>query len=201
MRKRTGILICAILLLMSCYGALAQSSCLPGDCGIDESTIEEHRWPNVRPLEVDENLIGDRDYRQIEGAFSIHTAPNGEVSENHAAGYTFVTVVEQQGEWTRIGENQWVRSDLLSESVTPSRFAGALLPAGDDALPFTVAWTLRHLRGAKTPGGPEAPDNPFRYRYTRVYIYDTVTVDGYDWYQIGVTPMGAPIQGRQDIAG
>lgn len=174
-----------MLVLLSCASALAQTSCLPGGCGIDDSTIEQHRWPNVRPLEIDESLIGDRDYRQIEGPFSIHSSPNSEASESYAAGYTFVTVVEQQGEWTRIGEEQWVRSELLSESVAPSRFAGLLLPT-PDALPFTVAWTLQHLRGAKTPGGAEAPDNPFRYRYTRVYIYDTVNVNGYDWYQIGV---------------
>lgn len=186
MRNLTAILICAALLLLSSFGALAQSACLPAACGIDDNTIAAHRWPNVRPLEIDEALLGDRDYRQIEGPFAIHTAPDSEASETFGAGYTFVTVVEEHDDWTLIGENQWVRSELLSERVSPSRFAGALLPAGEGALPFTVAWTLRHLRGAKTPGEPEAPDNPFRYRYTRVYIYDTVTVDGYDWYQIGV---------------
>jgi len=185
MRNHIGILICVTFLLLSFGGALAQTTCPPSGCGIDASTIEAHRWPNVRPLEIDEDIIGDRDYRQIVGSFAIHTAPNSEASVTYGSGYTFVTVVEQQGEWTRIGDNEWVRSDLLSESVSPSRFTGVQLPAGDDALPFTVAWTLQHLRGAKTPGGAEAPDNPFRYRYTRVYIYDTVTVDGYDWYQIG----------------
>ncbi len=185
MRIHTGILIGAVLLLLA-SSSLAQSACPPQGCGIDKSVIEAHRWPNVRPLEIKEDLIRDRDYRRIEGAFAIHTSPNSEDSEAFGSGFTFVTVVEQQGDWTRIGENQWVRSELLSESVSPSRFAGALLPTAEDALPFTVAWTLRHLRGAKTPGGAEAADNPFRYRYTQVYIYDTVKVDGYDWYQIGV---------------
>ena len=32
---------------------------------------------------------------------------------------------------------------------------------------------------------PEAADNPFLYRYTRVYIYAAVEVNGYYWYQIG----------------
>ena len=70
--------------------------------------------------------------------------------------------------------------------MSPSRFAGALLPTAEDALPFTVAWTLRHFARRQNTGGAEAADNPFRYRYTQVYIYDTVKVDGYDWYQIGV---------------
>ena len=43
-----------------------------------------------------------------------------------------------------------VRSDRLSDSVNPSRFAGVMLPTMD-ALPYTVAWTLTHLRGALTP--------------------------------------------------
>ena len=186
MPKPSRTLTCILLVCWICSSALAQSTCLPGGCGISQSTIESHRWPNVRPLAINEDLLGDRDYRQVSGAFAIHTAPNSEESEVFGTGYTFVTVLEQQGEWTRIGDNQWLQSDRLSESVSPSRFAGVLLPAGDDALPFTVAWTLRHLRGAKSPGGAEAPDNPFRYRYTLVYIYDTVTIDGYDWYQIGV---------------
>ncbi len=185
MRNQKRFLIGAILLLLFCSSALAQSACPPSGCGINASTIEAHRWPNVRPLEIDEDILGDRDYRQIEGSFAIHSAPNSEESEQFATGYTFVTVIEQQGDWTRIGDNEWVRSDLLSESVSPSRFTGVQLPTADDALPFTVAWTLQHLRGAKIPGGAQAPDNPFRYRYTRFYIYETVTVDGYDWYQIG----------------
>ncbi|MCY3833181.1 MAG: L,D-transpeptidase [Chloroflexi bacterium] len=148
------------------------------------SAIEANRWPNVRPLPIDEALLYDRDYRQIEAAFTMHSAPDSADSQSFGAGYTFVTVQETSGEWTRIGDDQWVRSDILSETITPSRFAGAMLPAAGE-LPYTVAWTLWHLRGSKTPGGPEAADNPFLYRYTRVYIYASVQVGGYNWYQIG----------------
>lgn len=173
-----------LTLMFSGVTAFAQTTCLPDNCGVSASAIEEFRWPNVRPLQVDSELLGDRDYRKIEGEFSIHTAPDSEESEPYGSGYTFVTVVEQHGDWTKIGDNQWVRSDILSDSVSPSRFAGVMLPTLD-ALPYTVAWTLTHLRGAGTPGGPESVENPFRYRYTRVYIYATVAVDGYNWYQIG----------------
>ncbi len=176
--------VLALLLMFSAAAADAQTSCLPDACGISASEIERHRWPNVRLLELDEDLLGDRDYRKIEGEFAIHSAPDSPDSETFGSGFTFVTVESQQGDWTKIGENQWLRSDLLSEPVSPSRFRGVLLPTLD-GLPYTVAWTLRHLRGAKMPGGPESAENPFYYRYTRVYIYATVLLDGYSWYQIG----------------
>lgn len=183
MRFFARVTAVAIFALAHALGS-AQTICSPAGCGLTASAIEANRWPNVQPLRIDDDLLNDRDYRQIEGTFSVHTAPNSLESETYEPGFTFVTVHEQSGQWSRIGENQWVNSEILSDTITPSRFAGALLPA-EGALPYPVAWTLWHLRGSKTPGGPEAPDNPFLYRYTRVYIYATVEVDGYYWYQIG----------------
>ena len=183
MRISLSILLTAIFALAG-VPALAQTTCLPDNCGLSVSTVEENRWPNVRPLQVDDDLLADRDYRKIDGEFTIFTAPGSDDGEQFDSGFTFVTVQEQHGEWTKIGEGQWVLSAVLSDPVSPSRFAGVMLPTLD-ALPYTVAWTLTHLRGAKTPGGPQSAENIFRYRYTRVNIFDTVKVDGYDWYQIG----------------
>ena len=179
-----GLLIIVILFALATPQALAQSLCSPDGCGASADAIAANRWPNVQPLQIDEELLYDRDYRQIEGPFSLHSSPNSLDSQTFGAGYTFVTVFEQSGEWSRVGENQWVKSEILSESVGPTRFAGVVLPL-EQELPYTVAWTLWHLRGSKSPGGPEAADNPFLYRYTRVYIYATVEVNGYSWYQIG----------------
>ena len=164
--------------------AAAQTTCLPHGCGAPGNTIDANPYPNVRSLPIDDALLGDRDYRRVNGAFAIHSAPNSPDAETFGDGYSFVTVMEERGDWARIGEAQWMRSANLGDSFTPSRFAGALLPL-DGNLPFTVAWTLTHLRGSKTPGGPDAADNRFLYRYSRVYIYATVMVDGYNWYQIG----------------
>ena len=177
-----GLLV--TLFVFASQAAYAQTTCPPEGCGLSAEVIQEDRWPKVRSLEVEEDILNDRDYRQIEGAFTVHSSPGGEVVQTLGAGYTFLTVYEIQGDWARVGDEQWVQTTILSEPVSPSRFAGALLPT-DEELPYTVAWTLTHLRGSKTPGGPEAPDNYFRYRYTRVYIFDTVAVDGYNWYQIG----------------
>ena len=179
-----GLLLSAAFLILANSPAAAQMACSPDGCGLSTGAIEANRWPNVQPLQVDDELLYDRDYRQIEGVFSVHASPNSPERETLGPGYTFVTVFEQNGDWARVGENQWVQSEILSDAITPSRFAGALLPL-EEALPYPIAWTLWHLRGSKTPGGPEAADNPFLYRYTRVYIYTTVEVDGYYWYQIG----------------
>lgn len=182
---RVLVALClATLLTALAPAAGAQSACSPEGCGLPASAIQAHRWPNVRPLPIDEEILNELEYRQIEGAFTLFSAPEGEAAQQFIEGYTFVSVQETSGDWARIGENQWVQAEILSEPIRPSRFAGALLPR-PEALPYTVAWTLTHLRGSKTPGGPEAGDNPFRYRYTRVYIYDTVEIDGYNWYQIG----------------
>ena len=178
------LLLMAALFTMTSHLSLAQSACPPDGCGLTANAIEVNRWPNVQPLPIDEALLADRDYRQIEGSFSVHTSPNSLESKAFGPGYTFLTVFEQSGDWSRVGENQWVKSDILSDTIAPSRFAGALLPV-DGKLPYPVAWTLWHLRGSKTPGGPEAADNAFVYRYTRVYIFATVEVNGYYWYQIG----------------
>lgn len=177
-------LFLAALILFSSLAALAQSTCPPEGCGVPASAVKENRWPEVRTLPIDDDVLNEREYRQIAGAFTIYSAPNGEASQNLSGGYTFVTVYEVHGDWAKVGDDQWVKLDILSEPVSPSRFSGALLPT-EGELPYTVAWTLTHLRGSKTPGGAEAADNLFRYRYTRVYIYDTVAVDGYNWYQIG----------------
>ena len=182
--RLTALLLLVTNLLMMSPLASAQTTCQPGSCGAPTSTIEANRWPNVRSLQIDDDVLFDRDYRQIEGPFTIHTAPDSAGTQVLGDGYTFVTVREISGEWARIGDDQWVRSEILSETVAPSRFTGALLPT-PEGLPYTVAWTLTHLRGSRTPGGPEAGDNPFLYRYTRVYIYATVDVAGFSWYQIG----------------
>lgn len=183
MRAIVSFFLTAIWMLTGTL-AFAQTTCRPDNCGVSADTVHANRWPNVRPLTVDDELIGDRDYRKIEGEFSIFAAPGSEESEQFGDGYTFVTVLEQHGEWAKIGENQWVLSAILGDPVSPSRFAGVMLPT-PEALPYTVAWALTHFRGAKTPGGPESAENYLRYRYTRVYIYATVEVDGYNWYQVG----------------
>ena len=80
---------------------------MSNNCGVAASVVEQHRYPNVRPLEIDDDLLGDRDYRKIEGAFAIHSAPGSDESEELGDGFTYLTVEAQQGEWSKVGENEW----------------------------------------------------------------------------------------------
>jgi len=171
-----------IFAFISTHFISAQSTCVP-NCGVPASAIEAYPEPNVFPLQINEEILYDRSYRNIVDSLVIYDAPNGNIIEDLGTGYNFLTVIEEANGWARIADGKWVKSDILGEPTLPSRFAGVELP--EEPLPYTMAWTLRHLRGSKTPGTDADPNNPYLYRYTRVSIYTTVEIDGYNWYQIG----------------
>ncbi len=177
MRLMKFYLSIIILIFTTSSLAIAQSNGLPA------SDIEAYPTPNVFPVQIDETILYDRSYRTIVDALIVYDAPNGNLIENLGTGYNYLTVFEEANGWARIGDGKWVQSSILSEPTLPSRFAGVTLP--DEPLPYTMAWTLKHLRASKTPGGEAADDNPYLYRYTRVSLYTSVEVDGYLWYQIG----------------
>ena len=83
--------------------AAAQTTCLPHGCGAPGNTIDANPYPNVRSLPIDDALLGDRDYRRVNGPYAIHSAPNSPDAETFGDGYSFVTVME--GAW-RLGENR-----------------------------------------------------------------------------------------------
>jgi len=153
--------------------------------GVSEAEILEYPEPNVTPLIAEDSLLYDRYYRVVTGNFSVFDNPNGEHIETLGSGFNYVTLSEpSQNGWSRIAPDRWLQDTELSEDVQISKFAGVLLPA--EGLPYTMAWTLRHLRPSFTAGGEEYPENPYLYRYTRVNIYAEIELDGHRWYQIGV---------------
>ena len=109
-----------VMLLFVSQAARAQS-------GLPASVIDAHSRPAVYSLPVNDALLLDRDYRRIEGPFSIYDAPDGAEIQSLTDGYTFVTVQEENGGWARIGDGQWVKTEVLSATTMPSRFADALL--------------------------------------------------------------------------
>lgn len=153
------------------------------DYGISDEMIDAYPEPNVIPLIIDESLLYNQTYRKMVSELTIYETPNGNITKNLGNGFSFVTVNEFAGDWTKINENEWIRTASTSEDVLISRFTGVKLP--DEELPYTMAWILRHLRPSLAPGQEEFPNNPFLYRYTRVNIYDEVDIDGKIWYQIG----------------
>jgi hypothetical protein len=182
------LLLALVVSLLSAPAALAQvacpelATCTPG-VGISDAALAAYPQPDVRPLSIIDNVLYDRSYKKVPGHLEVFDAPGGTLVTTTGPGFSYVTVWQIEGEWAKIDADQWVRTSALSDDVLISRFAGVQLPEED--LPYPMAWTLRHLRPALTPGGDESDLNPFLYRYTRVSLYTYMEVDGYRWYQIG----------------
>lgn len=188
MSRVLPFLIVITLALFSVPTALAQQACaMLAGCsptvGVSDAVLAAYPQPNVTPLYIDESVLYDRTYRKVPGNLEVYDAPGGNIVMTTGPGFSYVTVWQFEGDWAKIDVDQWVHASSLSTDVLVSRFAGVELP--DEGLPYPMAWTLRHLRPALTPGGDESDLNPFLYRYTRVSLYTYVEVDGKRWYQIG----------------
>jgi hypothetical protein len=191
----TKLLLLVGLLLLYAISAQASDSattprctvginCESGAFGLDADQIALHPNPAVQQVYADQSIVFDRRYHRVNATVDIHAAPNAEVVGRLDTGFNFVVPWTTQDGWAQIGTDKWIRTDALSTDVMTSTFAGVRLTG--DELPFTVAWLLTHTRAAKSPGRDSASDNPLLLRYTTVYLYDTVEVDGWEWYQIGV---------------
>ncbi len=185
MRRITAFLLLSLLVTVA---VRAQETALcagpgAGNCGPGDAVLTEYRWPDVIPLRIYADVVSVHDYRRVAGELPIYDAPAGQLVDMTGEGFSFVTVSQIQNDWAQIDEQQWVPLESLSEPVRASWFAGVELPTG--GLPFPMAWTLRHLRAAREPGGDQALSNPFLYRYTRVSIFGCMRVDGKCWYLIG----------------
>lgn len=180
-----GFAILAALFILAGALAAAQTACSPDGCGLSASAIEANRRPNATLLPVEDRLLTARDYRKVFDNIATYSTPGGEATGKINYGFVYLSALEEIPNWVRINGGAWVKRGSISGKIKPSRFSGLLLPT-DAKLPYTIAWVLQDLSGAKSPGGEEAADNPFLHRYTPVYIYDSVEVNDYSWHQIGV---------------
>ncbi|MCU0496695.1 MAG: L,D-transpeptidase [Anaerolineae bacterium] len=173
-----------VWLLMVSIAVAQEQHC--DDCGISRAEIEAHPEPDVTALRYDERVLHDRAYKQVIGRIDIYDAPNGNILRSLDAGFNFLTSINSVDGWTEVNQGEWVKTEHLRNSNgVISYFTGVLLP--EEPLPYTMAWLLVNLYPSKTPGGePNEAEYPLTYRYTRVYIYDMVEIDGWRWYQIGV---------------
>lgn len=156
-----------------------------GGFGVPASVTAQYPEPAVTPLEVRDELLWDRAYRFIPNGMDIYDSPGGNLISSMGDGYHFVTLGRGgvQGEWTNIGTNRWIPTSQVGASANVSEFAGVHLPA--EGLPFTMAWVLRNVQPSVEPGVEPLEDTYFLERYTRVYLYQTVEMDGERWYQVG----------------
>jgi len=173
---RFAVLFAAILLF-------AVAAVRADDTGLSAAEIAAYPEPDVQQLLPNEVALYDRVYKKVIAAVQIFDAPGGTVIGGLDAGFNFVTVHSVEGDWTMINDGQWVQT-LVLQDAAPSRFAGVVLP--DEPLPYGFAWVMVHTRASQTPGTEPLETDPLYLRYQLVNIYDSVEVDGWRWYQVGV---------------
>ncbi len=187
---RSGLMCMTILWCSS--AAQAQSvdcyGCPPGipaasDPGVSSQEILAYPAPNVVQLSPNEDALYDRMYQRVLAPTEIYDATAGNVTGTLAAGFNFVTTMGISGDYTLINDSQWMPTSTLQQ-VLPSRYAGVLLP--ETPLPYPMAWVLVNATPSRAPGEEPVPGDARLLRYTRVNLYDQVTLDGWEWVQVGV---------------
>jgi len=187
-------IITIVILIVSLSTVHANSVCYrTGDCTNDDTrqidtqdtvtkTID-FTEPDVAALTPNTNLMYDRWYHRVNARTEVYDAPNGNVVRVIEEGFNFVTVLSNENGWTRINGDEWVRSEGLTDtSWVVSRFTGVELPA--EGFEQTMTWALVNMYPSPEPGADPSENLDLIPRYTRLYIHDTVVVDGYNWYLV-----------------
>lgn len=161
-----------------------ETTCAEKDWGISDKEIRKDPRPDVVSLEVKNSLLYDRAYRRVTEAATLHDAPGGNPVGTLDTGFNFVTLLTEQDGWAQITPDRWISSSVLSSNVPVSAFSGVLLE--DSELPYPMAWTVVNSFASSYPGGEPSEDtDQLILRYTPIYLYATVEVDGWMWYQVG----------------
>ena len=189
-----GVLIVAVGATALPIGPVAADESACGRLTVEEPTtpaceaeIAANPAPDVTPLGTDYNALSQYTFMRLmngddaAAAITIYNAPDGEPVRALDAGFHFVTVIQQVGEWGEINGGEWVRAvDVQPQQA--SIFAGVQV---NGALKYPLAWILVNAYSAAVPGGSQVIDpDHLHYRYERVNIYATVEVDGQNWYLI-----------------
>lgn len=153
-------------------------------CAIDFEIEVESNEPNVTPLTPNTELMYDRSYFRIDGRVQVYDAPNGNPTRIIEPGFNYVTIVAQVDGWVQINASEWVQAEFTANTnYVVSSFTGVLLP--EEGLEYPMAWALVNMYPSPAPGANPSEQFEFVARYTRVNIYETAEVDGYEWYMIG----------------
>ena len=152
---------------------------------LDEMLL--HPEPDVRPLAPNSQEIARFAFRRIVGGTAtIYDAPGGNAVGSIDEGFNYVTVTGQQGDWIQINDGQWMPASQLA-IARPSEFTGVYL---DGELAYPMAWVLVPNYPSPNPGAAGDQARPILERYTRVNIFATVELDGWEWYLVGPEAVG-----------
>ena len=139
--------------------------------------------PPVEAIGVDFGVVaGYRYLRVVSEDASVLDAPDGAVLYRFQGGFDFVTPRGKDGEWYEINAGEWLHESHVRE-VYASRFTGVRI-LGESALPW--GWVLVGHYTSSEPGGPEVMEPDYWIdKYTLTYLYQTIAVDGWNWYDVG----------------
>lgn len=152
-------------------------------CTVDFEIEIETNEPNVTALIPNTELMHDRSYRRINGQTQVYDAPNGNPIRIIDNGFNYVTALTEVDGWVQINGSEWVQSaSTENTNYIVSSYTGVLLPS--TGLEYPMAWVLVNMYPSPAPGANPSESFDFLPRYTRVNIYDTVGVDGSEWYMI-----------------
>lgn len=183
----------ALLILTLAFTSAADECDEDGGCtevaaaqpGLPAEVIQAYETPDFEQLIVSRDLLDDRWYMRMNGTVPIYDAPGGNVIRTLDEGFNFVTALMQQEGWTQINSGEWVETRHVENTqYVLSEFTGIFLP--NEPLEYTPAWLLVNLYPSDEPGGEPRESNGLLYRYAQVMVFDSVDVDGWRWYQIGV---------------
>lgn len=177
-----GVCVLAALLVSGLNSA--QEHCPINPETLPCETGYEFGEPNVTPLTPDRDLMYDRWYHRVTERVEVLDAPNGSPVRIIEPGFNFVTVLSRENGWAEINPGEYINSQYLQDaSWVVSPFTGVLLP--QEGLDYTMAWVLVNLYPSSAPGEEPSEQNALVYRYTRVNIYEVVTLADGDWFMIG----------------
>ena len=163
------------------------TDCLP-DPGLSalelraaEATRRAEPDPDVLQVPYNEEVVWTRAYRRMLGDITMYDAPHGNPIGQMAAGYNFVTIINQENDFTQINWGVWVPSEQITLADV-SHFSGVELQSHPKR-PF--AWMLAEAYPSRYPGGPQDKEQEMIERYTLMNIYGVEYVDGWEWYLVG----------------
>jgi hypothetical protein len=153
--------------------------------------------PPGERIGVNMGIVGGYEFLRVNKTpANVYDGPYGgeKILYTFHRGYHFITPRQHVGSWYEINVGEWMHESHL-ESVDPSYFGGVALSG---ASPIPWGWILQTHYTSETPGGPPVQLEERRiFRYTRVVIFATRNVDGWNWYLVG--PNKWVIQTRMGI--
>jgi len=164
------------------------------DGGLAQATVGGDRQPQLAEIDLDRSTLSLYSFWRVgPDAVNKYDAPGGNVVGQIGAGFNFVNVIQEDGEWLQIQGGEWIQRGT-AYLVPPSLFTGVLLPEGWNQ---SFAWVLdtTGIYASLVPGGEGEAESGYLTRRESGYLtrrYDIVNIfaeaydsEGWRWYMIG----------------